>query len=320
MGRPSQKELKPGLSLTDTLDTLEQIYKESKVIVVGCLASWTLCRLNFSFPWLILLLAICRTYYQLSIQRVERAIRDELRRHHGSRKLQQGESIEWINVVFGRVWHLYQSRICDHIVRYVNSGLVRPGNETPAQKVIVQSLASMDQPVKFTKFIVHPKPDSPNLILEGRFQIDLTPPWVWNARRHLVERSHTEPLVNIAIVHRKQDHQQHDLMVQVKTFTGTGTLRLEFDLESAEPRIYPPQIELQDPPQIDCTMRTVSHHHFPFHFAHHVDWRKVVGMQIREGLGSAWHRPLPLPFLHLGERLVMRMMTWWWLLRQTRQN
>lgn len=315
MGKPSPNALKqPGLSLTDTLDTLEQTYKESKVIVVGCLASWALCRLNFGFIWLVLLLAVCRTHYELSIRRVERAIRDELQRYHGSKKLQQGESVEWINVILGRVWHLYEHRICDHIVRYVNAGLARPGSE----KVTVQSLASMDQPVRFTKLTTHCKPDSPSLILEGQFRVDLAPPWVWDPRHHLAERSHTEPLIGMTIVHSRQDHRQHDLLVQVKQFTGMGTLRLEIDFEGAEPRIHPPQIELQDQPKIDCTMRTVSQHHFPFHFTHHVDWRKVVGMQIREGLGWAWHRPLPLPFFHLlGQRLVIRMMTWWWQFHRT---
>lgn len=313
MGKPNPDALQLGLSLTDTLDTIEQTYKESKVIVVGCLASWTLCRLNFGFVWLILLLAVCRTQYQVSIRRVERTIRDELHRYHGSKRLQRGESVEWINVALERVWHLYERRICDYIVRYVNAGLARPGSETPAQKVTVQSLASMDHPLRFTKFTTFSKPEAPNWILEGHFRVDLAPPWIWDPRHHLVERSHAEPLIDMTIAHSRQEHRHHDLLVQVRQFTGTGTLRLEVDFEGAEPRIHPPLIEFHDQPQIDCTMRTVSQHHFPFHFAHHVDWRKVVGMQIREGLGWAWHRPLPLPFFHfLGQRLVVRVMTWWW--------
>lgn len=63
--------------ISDILLTIEKTYSESKIIIVGRLISWTLCPLNFSFVWLILLLYICRTYYELTTRRIHRAIRDE---------------------------------------------------------------------------------------------------------------------------------------------------------------------------------------------------------------------------------------------------
>ncbi|KAL4889995.1 hypothetical protein BDV59DRAFT_185489 [Aspergillus ambiguus] len=303
-----------GLTVTDALNTIEQIYKESKVIIFGCLASWLIYHLRLGFVGLVLLLVVCRTYYELSLRRVERAIRDETRRYHAKYLLQRGESVDWINGILARLWHLYQQRICDLLVQYVNHGLHDNGKDdtTPAQKVVIQSLALVEHPLRILKIKTYTRPGSGNFVIEGQFRIDLVPP-PDHHRLHLRTR---EPLVDLIIVHDKHhDRRQNDLAVQVKQFAGTGLLRLEIDCQGEEPQMLEPQIELQGQPQIDCTYRSISQHHFPFHFAHHIDWRKVVETQIREGLGWAFHKPLPL-FHLMGGRLLIRMMTWWWLLKR----
>ncbi|KAF7597390.1 hypothetical protein BBP40_006333 [Aspergillus hancockii] len=315
MGKHSPQTIQSRLTINDALGFVEQTYKESKLIIVGCLASWTLCRLNFRFIWLVLVLAVCRTQYQVSIHRVERAIRDELVRYHSQKTLQHGESLEWVNGILGRLWHLYQQRICDRIVQYINAGLAQRAEDANAQKVVIHSLALVEQPLRFTKVMTYSKPQSRNVIFEGHFRVDLSPPR--DHRTHMLERHHDGPLIDMAIVHEKPDRKNHDLVVHVKQFTGTGIVRLEIDFEGLEPHILQPQIELQDQPHIDCTIKTVSQHHFPFHFAHHVDWVKVVEKQIREGLGWAFHRPLPLPFHFLGEKFWVKMMTWWWHFNRT---
>ncbi|KAE8356683.1 hypothetical protein BDV28DRAFT_126734 [Aspergillus coremiiformis] len=318
MGKQSLQTSPKRPTFNDVLEFIEQTYKESKLIIIGCLASWTLCRLNFRFFWLLFILAICRTQYQVSIRRVERAIRDELHRYHSQKVLQRGESIEWVNGILGRVWHLYQNQISDRIVQYINAGLAQRGADTSAQKVVIHSMALVKQPLRFTKVFAYTKPQSRNLIFEAHFRVDLSPPS--DPRTHSLEKAHGEPLIDMAIIHEKPDRKNHDLVVHVKRFTGSGILRLEIDLEGLEPHILQPQIELQDHPQIDCTVKTVSQHHFPFHIAHHVDWRKVVEKQIREGLGWAFHRPLPLPFHFLGEKFLVKMVTWWWQLNRGRHD
>lgn len=316
-------------ALREALRAIEQVYRESKVIIIGCLASWSIYHLRLGFVGFLLLLAVCRTYYDLSRRRIERAILDETRRYHAKHVLKHGETAEWMNTIIGRLWHLYQQRICDHIVRYVNRGLALRGGtgtgidadtngegDALSQKVVIQSLALVEQPFRFLKFTTYTRSGSRNFIVEGQFQVDLAPP-MDHRRLHLL---HHEPLLDLMIVQDKtHDRKQHDLAVQVRQFTGTGVLRLEIDFEGAEPQILRPQIELQGQPQIDCTYRAVSQHHFPFHFAHHIDWRKVVEMQIREGLGWAFHRPLPLLHLMRGG-LVIRMMTWWWQLKRACQD
>ncbi|RHZ57465.1 uncharacterized protein CDV56_101833 [Aspergillus thermomutatus] len=292
-----------GKSINTTYDTIEQIYSESKIIIVGCLASWALCRLRFGCIGLLLVLSICRTYYELTTRRIQRAIRDETRRHHAQRILARGETVHWINELLDRIWHLYERPLCEQIVQHVNAGLSRtvskPGEPAP-QRVVLHSLASIERPLRFNRVHIAHRPDSDTMILEGEFTLHQT--------------AH-EPLINLRVHHHTNPHKQtsHDLEIQIREFTGVGILRLEIDCSGSHPAIRQPQIELRGQPKMDCTVKTLSHHNFPFHFAHHVDWRKVVEMQIREGLGRAFKSPLPLPLVKLlGEGLLVKILQWLW--------
>ncbi|PYI02805.1 hypothetical protein BO78DRAFT_400323 [Aspergillus sclerotiicarbonarius CBS 121057] len=296
------------------VELVQQTYDDSRVIFAVCLVSWIVGRLDLGLTWLLFVLAVCRTYAVVSLGRVQRIIRDECRRYHAYKILSRGETVEWANGVLQRFWHMYQNPICDHVVRYVNNGLARRmtlEDGGAPQKVVIQSLELIDLPLRFTRVFVHQKPSSPNLIIEGQFQVHLAP---HPSHHHLIESS-GHPLIDLTIVHDKNardpHNRTHDLAVQVRQFTSTGSLRVELDLEGDHPALLQPQVDLQEHPKMDCTIKSISQHHFPLHFAHQVDWRRVVEMQLREGLGWAFHRPLLLPFT-LGERWVFRAMTWWW--------
>ncbi|PYH49867.1 uncharacterized protein BP01DRAFT_8457 [Aspergillus saccharolyticus JOP 1030-1] len=299
----------------DIAASIEQIYKEARVIIIVCLASWIVGRLRFSFAWLLFILAFSRTYTNLSMTRMKRVIRDECQRYHASKILAHGESIEWMNGILRRLWHMNQDHFCAQVIRYVNDGLARrtlTEPDTPPQKVILHSLALIELPLRMTRVRVHHKPCSPNLIFEGKFWINLAP---HGTEHHDLLGVFEHPLIDLAIIRdvndnnrtRYHSHHQHNLAVQVRQFTSQGSLRIEVDLEGEQPALLQPHIELQEQPKMDCTIKSISRLHFPVHFAHQVDWRRVVEMQLREGLGWAFRRPLPL-----GERWLIKMMTWWW--------
>ena len=294
--------------LFDLMGTVQQVYSDSKIIVVGCLASWALCRLNFSFAWLFFILACCRTQYELYIRRVKRVARDEIYRYEARRTLKRGESVEWVNTLIGKLWHLYERRICDELVRYINTELAQKTDvQDNPQRVVIHSLEVIERPLRITKVQTYSKPDSPNFILKAHFRVDIEP---LHGHQHL--RFLDAPLVDMSIIHERPDRKHHDLSVQVRQFTGSGTVQLEFDFQSMRPHLLQPHLEIQEKPEMDCTIRPISLHHFPFHFAHQVDWRKVVERQIREGLGRAFHQPLPLPFNLLGEGLTLSIMRGLW--------
>ncbi|PKY04670.1 hypothetical protein P168DRAFT_289554 [Aspergillus campestris IBT 28561] len=326
MGKPYPPTQYP--DLRHVLETVEQTFCESKIIVIVCLTAWAIRRLNLGFVWIIVLLAFCRTQQRVTLRRIQHAIHDELRRHHAQKNARErGESVLWLNVLLGRVWHQYERPICQRILRYINSNLARQGNDSPAEAVILESWRSIAQPLRLTKVITKSKPGSPNIILEGDFVVSLLPPehsFLYNHYLTLLEltapdnttTADDEPLLDLTITHKRdpstKKKKEHDLSVKVRTFTTTGVLRLEVDFSGPEPALHPPQVDLHEQPRMDCTIRTVSQHHFPFHFAHAVDWRRLVEMQIREGLGwTGFQRVLPMPFRLWGERFLVGVIQWW---------
>lgn len=202
--------------LLDLMDAVRQIYSDSKIIIVGCLASWVLCRLNFSFVWLLLILACCRTQYGLYIRRVKRVVRDEIYRYEARKALQQGESVEWVNTIVGKLWHLYERRLCDELVRYINAELARKVNvEHNRQKVVIHSLEVIERPLRITKVKTYSKPNTPNFILEAYFLVDIEPIH-GHQHLHFLE----VPLVDMSIVHERPNRDHHDLSVQVRSSQG----------------------------------------------------------------------------------------------------
>lgn len=287
--------------------SVQQIYAESKIIILGCLASWLLCRSNFGLVWLLFILACCRTQYGLYIRRVKRIIRDEVYRYESRKTLQRGESAEWVNIVVGKLWHLYERRVCAELVRYVNAELARKTEGHNPQRVIVHSMETIERPLQITKVKASSKPDSPNFVLEVHFRVDIEPV---NGHQHL--HFLDAPLIDMTVVHEHPDRKHSDLSVHIRQFTGSGIVQLEFDFQSMRPHLLRPHIEISEKPAMDCTIRTISQHHFPFHFSHSVDWRKTVERQIREGLSRAFHQPLPLPFNVFGESIMLSIMRGLW--------
>jgi Ca2+-dependent lipid-binding protein len=300
--------------------TIEQTYSESKIIILGCLTSWTLCRLKFGCVWLILLLYICRTYYKLTTRRIKRAIRDETRRYHARKILAAGETVNWLNELLDRIWHLYEQPLCQQIVQHVNAGLSGgisiPGKPSP-RRVVLHSLAPIEHPIHFTRVKVVQRPDSDTIILESEFTLRIRQ--LHTHGFHLFHHASNEPLVNLRVHHTDKKGADHDLEIQIRELVASGILRLEIDCSRSHPAILQPHIELRGQPNMDCSVRPLSHHTFPFEFEfpHHVDWRTVLEMQIREVLRRAFKTPLSLPLSLpfvglLGERVLVRTMRWLW--------
>ncbi|KAF7114466.1 hypothetical protein CNMCM5793_008770 [Aspergillus hiratsukae] len=304
---------------SDLLLTIEETYSESKIIILGCLTSWILCRLNFGCIWLILLLYICRTYYELTTRRIHRAIRDETRRYHAQRILAAGETVNWLNELLDKIWYLYEQPLCQEIVQHVNAGLsgaiTRPGEASP-QRVVLHSLAAIEHPLHFNRVKIAQRPDSDIIIIESEFTLQVRQRHTHGL--HLLHHTAHEPLINLRVYHTdRQKHADHDREIQIRELVAAGILRLEIDCSRSHPAILQPQIELRGQPKMDCSVRTLSHHNFPFEFAHHVDWRDILEMHIGEVLRRAFKSPLSLPLSwpfvgSLGERVLVRIMRWLW--------
>jgi len=77
--------------------------------------------LRFGWGWVILLLAVCATYYSTSMARVRRRARDDIQRELvKSRLASEHESAEWINHFLQRFWVIYEPVLSATVVSTVD--------------------------------------------------------------------------------------------------------------------------------------------------------------------------------------------------------
>jgi len=76
---------------------------------------------RFGWGWLIILLAVCTTYYSASIARVRRRARDDIQRELlKSRLASEHESAEWLNHFLQRFWVIYEPVLSATVVSTVD--------------------------------------------------------------------------------------------------------------------------------------------------------------------------------------------------------
>ena len=76
---------------------------------------------HFGWGWIILLLAVCATYYSTSMARVRRRARDDIQRELvQSRLASEHESAEWINHFLQRFWVIYEPVLSSTVVSTVD--------------------------------------------------------------------------------------------------------------------------------------------------------------------------------------------------------
>lgn len=96
-------------------------YHNSGVILFSVVASHFLTLFNMGWGSLIVLLALCSTYYSTSLARVRRRARDDIQRELvKTHLLSEHESANWINHFLDRFWLIYEPVLSSTIISSVD--------------------------------------------------------------------------------------------------------------------------------------------------------------------------------------------------------
>ncbi|GAA5874962.1 hypothetical protein JCM1840_007163 [Sporobolomyces johnsonii] len=98
-----------------------QWYHNAGIITFSVVASHFITLLGGGWGWLIVILAVCATYYQTSVQRVRRNARDDMAREVAKKGLRnEVESVTWLNLFMQRFWLIYEPVLSATIVASVD--------------------------------------------------------------------------------------------------------------------------------------------------------------------------------------------------------
>ncbi|CED82008.1 Ca2-dependent lipid-binding protein CLB1/vesicle protein vp115/Granuphilin A, contains C2 domain [Phaffia rhodozyma] len=99
-------------------------YHNAGVIFFAVATSHFFAIFRLGWGWNIILLAVCATYYELSITRVRKTARDDIQRELvKTRLITETESADWINNFLHRFWKIYEPVLSSTIVASVDAVL-----------------------------------------------------------------------------------------------------------------------------------------------------------------------------------------------------
>ncbi|BGP49470.1 Tricalbin-2 [Rhodotorula kratochvilovae] len=231
-----------------------QWYHNAGIIVFAVVSSHFVTLFGGGWGWLIVILAICSTFYETSIKRVRRNARDDLAREVAKKGLKTDvESAAWINSFMQRFWLIYEPVLSATIVASVD------------QVLSVATPAFLDS-LRLTTFTLGTKPphidhvktfpDTEDDVVIMEWKVSFTP-------NDLADLTHAQAArkVNPKIVLEVRfgvgiASVGKDIVVEDISFSGT--MRIKLKLINNFPHVQTVDLSFMAPPEVDLVLKPVG--------------------------------------------------------------
>ncbi|GJN90164.1 hypothetical protein Rhopal_003163-T1 [Rhodotorula paludigena] len=229
-------------------------YHNAGVIIFAVIASHFVTLFGGGWGWLIIVLAFCATYYEMSIKRVRRNARDDLAREVAKKGLRnEVETAAWINSFMQRFWLIYEPVLSATIVASVD------------QVLSVSTPAFLDS-LRMTTFTLGTKPphidhvrtfpDTEDDIVIMEWKVSFTP-------NDLTDMTHAQAAkkVNPKIVLQVRFGKGiasigKDIVVEDISFSGT--MRVLLKLVNNFPHVQRVDLSFMQPPDFDFQLKPIG--------------------------------------------------------------
>ncbi|UKZ77198.1 hypothetical protein TrVFT333_004917 [Trichoderma virens FT-333] len=243
-------------------------YHNTGVIIFACIASWLVAVFGGGLGWVIMVMAICGTYYRTSLRRVRRNFRDDITREMALKRLEADhESLEWINSFMVKFWPIYQPVLAQTIVNTVDQVL---SSATPA---FLDSLKlktfTMDWKFSFT-------PNDTADMTKKQIKNKINPKVVLEIR------------VGKAMISKGLD-------VIVEDMAFSGIMRLNIKLQIPFPHVEKIEMCFLEKPTIDYVCKPLGGENFGFDINFIPGLEKFILEQIHGNLAPMMYAPHVFP-------------------------
>jgi Ca2+-dependent lipid-binding protein len=266
-------------------------YHNTGVIIFACLTAWVIGVLGGGLGWVMIIMAICGTYYRTSIRRVRRNARDDLNREMAKNKLETDtESLEWINSFLVKFWPIYAPVLCDTIVGTVDQVL---STSTPAflDSLKMKTFVLGTKPPRLEHVKTYPKTQDDIVLMDWKFSFtpndtaDLTARQI---RNKINPKIVLEIRIGKGIVSKGLD-------VIVEDMAFSGMMRLKFKLQLPFPHIEKVEMSFLERPTIDYVCKPLGGETFGFDINFIPGLESFIQEQIHANLGPMMYDPNVFP-------------------------
>ncbi|KAK4689249.1 hypothetical protein P7C73_g857, partial [Tremellales sp. Uapishka_1] len=255
--RDEKHQLQMGL-LADYLSdqAYGSLYHNAGIIVFSVLTTHLITLLHLGWGWIILILAVCGSYYTLSISRTRGRARDDIQRELvKTRLVTETESADWLNGFLDRFWLIYEPVLSQTIVASVDaamSGIDIAGVES----------------IKLTTFtppridFVRTFPKTPEDVVIMDWALSFTPNDLEDITPKEAARR-VNPKIVLAIKIGKGAVSQ-TLPILLEDMGFTGRMRIKLQLMTNFPHVQTIDLSFIEKPTFDYVLKPIGGETFGF--------------------------------------------------------
>ncbi len=257
------------------------------IIVFACFSSWLSGMLGGGLIWVIVLLAVCGTYYNTSMLRVRRNARDDLAREVGKQKLETDtESVEWMNSFLVKFWIIYEPVLAATIIATVDQVLA---TATPAflDSLRLSTFTLGTKPPRIEHVKTYPKSEEDIVLMDWRFSFnpndidDLT-------KRQLRNKVNPKIVLKIRI---GKGVASKAISVLVEDIAFSGLMRVRIKLMTNFPHVQVVDLSFLERPSFDYVLKPLGGDTFGFDIGFIPGLSGFITEQVHANLGPMMYAP-----------------------------
>ncbi|KAF3310907.1 hypothetical protein TWF173_009145 [Orbilia oligospora] len=229
-------------------------YHNAGIIIGACVMSWIVALFGGGIAWVIIVCAICMTYYRTSIKRLRRNIRDDLIRETALQRLStDAESLEWINNFILKFWPIYQPVLAATVVNTVDQIL---STATPAflDSLRLETFTMGTKPPRLEHVRSYPKTEDDIVEMDWKFSFN---PNDTSDMTSMQLKSRINPKIVLEIRVGKGIASK-GLPVIVEDFACSGEMKVKIKLQINFPHIEKVDVCFLQPPRLDFVCKPLG--------------------------------------------------------------
>ncbi|KAK5990308.1 hypothetical protein PT974_08575 [Cladobotryum mycophilum] len=266
-------------------------YHNTGVIIFACISSWLIAVLGGGLAWVIMIMAICGTYYRTSLRRVRRNFRDDITREMALKRLDTDhESLEWINSFLLKFWPIYQPVLAQTIINSVDQVL---SSATPAflDSLKLKTFTLGNKPPRMEHVKTYPNAGDDIVRMDWKFSFTPTDTTDMTARQ---VKNKINPKVVLEIrIGKAMISKGLDVIVENMSFSGI--MRLNIKLQIPFPHVEKVEMCFLEKPTIDYVCKPLGGENFGFDINFIPGLEKFILEQIHGNLAPMMYAPHVFP-------------------------
>ncbi|KAL6804708.1 C2 domain-containing protein [Trichoderma sp. SZMC 28013] len=266
-------------------------YHNTGVIIFACIASWLVAVFGGGLGWVIMVMAICGTYYRTSLRRVRRNFRDDITREMALKRLEADhESLEWINSFMVKFWPIYQPVLAQTIVSTVDQVL---SSATPAflDSLKLKTFTLGTKPPRMEHVKTYPNVGDDIVRMDWKFSF--TPNDTTDMTKKQIKNKINPKVVLEIRVGKAMISKGLDVIVEDMAFSGI--MRLNIKLQIPFPHVEKIEMCFLEKPTIDYVCKPLGGENFGFDINFIPGLEKFILEQIHGNLAPMMYAPHVFP-------------------------